>query len=102
MALAGGAAGIPIGVARARTMYVRAIKETKSVVFRRSPLEYGLLAVLLVLRIVESSIAKLHSDFATYTLTALIALAVVESVARTLDIGVRYHRDSDTPLSEGS
>jgi hypothetical protein len=94
IAIVGGSAGIPLGVARARTMYVRAVKPDKSVVFRRSPLEYGLLSLLLVLRIVEGSIAKLHSEVATYALTALIAFAVVESVARTLDIGVRYHRET--------
>ena len=94
-ALLGGVAGIPLGVARARTMYVRAVKNAQSVIFRRSTLEYGLLAVLLVLRLVEGSIAKLHSDLATYALTALLALAVVESVARTTDIVVRYRRETD-------
>jgi hypothetical protein len=56
-------------------------------------LEYGLLAVLLVLRIVERSIAALHNAPATYLLTTLIALAVVESFARTASIGLRYHRE---------
>jgi hypothetical protein len=93
-AIVGGVAGIPLGAARARTMYVRAVKSDKSVVFRRSTLEYGLLSLLLLLRIVESSIAKLHSDVATYALTALIAFALAESVARTIDIGLRYHRDA--------
>ncbi len=96
VALLGAAAGVPIGVARARTMYVRAVKDAQSVIFRRSNLEYGLLAVLVILRIVESSIAKLHSDVATYTLTALLALAVAESLARTLDIIVRYRRETAT------
>jgi hypothetical protein len=96
VALLGAAAGVPIGVARARTMYARAVKDAQSVIFRRSNLEYGLLAVLVILRIVESSIAKLHSDVATYTLTALLALAVAESLARTLDIIVRYRRETAT------
>ncbi len=64
-ALVGAAAGVPLGVARARTMYVRAVPDAKSVIFRRSTLEYGLLAVLLVLRIVERSIADVsphHTD----------------------------------------
>jgi hypothetical protein len=69
------------------------------VVFRRSALEYGLLSLLLVLRIVENSIAKLHSGVATYALTALIAFALVESVARTLDIGIRYHRETQISTS---
>jgi hypothetical protein len=94
-ALLGAAAGIPVGVARARTMYVRAVKDAQAVIFRRSNLEYGLLAILLVLRVVESSIAKLHSDFATYTLTALLALALAESFARTTDIVVRYRHETE-------
>jgi hypothetical protein len=99
IAFVGGAAGIPVGVARARTMYVRAVQSDRSVVFRRSALEYGLLSLLLVLRIVENSIAKLHSGVATYALTALIAFALVESVARTLDIGIRYHRETQISTS---
>jgi len=95
-ALLGAAAGVPIGVARARTMYVRAVKDAQSVIFRRSNLEYGLLAILLALRIVESSIAKLHSDLATYTLTALLALAAAESIARTMEIVFRYRRETET------
>jgi len=95
IAFFGGAAGVPVGVARARTMYVRAVQANRSVVFRRSALEYGLLSLLLVLRIVEGSIAKLHSDAATLALTALLAFALVESFARTIDIGLRYHRETN-------
>jgi hypothetical protein len=93
-ALVGAALGIPFGVARARTMYVRAVKPDQSVVFRRSALEYGLLSLLLVLRLVEKSIEGLHSEVATYALTALIAFALVESIARTVDISLRYHRET--------
>jgi hypothetical protein len=100
IAIVGGTAGVPLGVVRARTMYVRAVKPYKSVVFRRSTLEYGLLSVLLVLRIIESSIAKLHNDVATYALTGLIAFALVESVARTFNIGLRYHRDTRPAVNE--
>jgi hypothetical protein len=64
------------------------------VVFRRSAMEYGLLALLLALRIAESSISNLHSGFASYALAALIALAVAESIARSVAIGVRYHRET--------
>lgn len=94
MALVGALAGIPIGLARARAMYVRAVRESKSVIFRRSPLEYGLLGVLLILRIAEGSIAKMHSGFATYALTALIALAIVESITRAGAIVWRYHHEA--------
>jgi hypothetical protein len=93
-ALIGAAGGVPIGVARARVQYVRAVGTAKSVVFRRSPMEYGLLSLLLVLRLAESSIANLHKGFASYVLAALIALAIAESIARSVAIGVRYHRET--------
>lgn len=94
VALVGAAAGIPLGMARARVMYVRAVGTAKSVVFRRSAIEYGLLALLLALRIAEDSISHLRSGFASYVLTALIALAVAESIARAAAIGLRYHRET--------
>jgi hypothetical protein len=93
-ALIGAAGGIPIGMARARVQYVRAVGTAKSVVFRRSPVEYGLLALLLALRIAESSISNLHNGFATYAIAAGAALAVAESIARSAAIGVRYHRET--------
>jgi hypothetical protein len=96
-ALIGAAGGIPIGMARARVQYVRAVGTAKSVVFRRSPLEYGLLALLLILRIAESSFSNLHRGFASYVLTALIALAVAEPIARSAAIGIRYHRETTIP-----
>ncbi len=100
LAVVGALAGIPIGLARARTMFVRAVREIKSVVSRRSPLEYGLLGVPLVLRLAESSIAKLHSGAATYALTALIALAVAESITRAAAIVWRYRFEA--PVEESS
>jgi hypothetical protein len=96
-ALVGAAIGVPIGMARAKVMYVRAVKESQSVVFRRSAMEYGLLGLLLVLRIAESSISHLHNEVVTYVLTAGIALAVVESIARAAAIVVKYRRDPGLP-----
>ena len=93
-AFVGAAAGIPIGLARARVMYVRAVITAKSVVFRPSAMEYGLLALLLALRIAEDSISHLHNAVATYALTALIALAVAESITRAAAIYLRYRRDT--------
>jgi hypothetical protein len=90
---------VPIGMARARVMYVRAVKESHSVVFRRSAMEYGLLGLLLVLRIAESSISHLHNEFVTYVLTGGIALAVVESIARAAAIVVKYRRDPALPAA---
>jgi hypothetical protein len=91
-ALLGAAVGVPIGMARARVQYVRAVGTAKSVVFRRSPAEYGLLGLLLVLRIAESSIS--NNGFASYAIAAGAALAVAESVARSAAIGIRYHRET--------
>ncbi|MGA2123892.1 MAG: hypothetical protein ABSG58_05640 [Acidimicrobiales bacterium] len=92
-ALIGAGAGVPIGMARAKVMYVRAVKESQSVIFRRSAMEYGLLGLLLILRIAESSITHLHNEFVTYVLTAGIALAVAESIARAAAIIMKYRRD---------
>ncbi|HTU59049.1 MAG TPA: hypothetical protein VMF89_11460 [Polyangiales bacterium] len=98
-ALVGAGIGVPIGMARARVMYVRAVKESRSVIFRRSAMEYGLLGLLLVLRIAESSIAHLHNEFVTYVLTAGIALAVVESIARASAIVIKYRNDVGLPAT---
>ncbi|MGC2167666.1 MAG: hypothetical protein WA580_01025 [Acidimicrobiales bacterium] len=96
-AFIGAAIGVPIGMARAKVMYVRAVKESRSVVFRRSAMEYGLLGLLLILRIAESSITHLHNEFVTYVLTGGIALAVVESIARATAIVVKYRYDKALP-----
>jgi hypothetical protein len=92
--LVGAAIGIPIGMARARVQYVRAVGTAKCVVFRRSPAEYGLLGLLLVLRIAEDSITNLHNGFASYAIAAGAALAVAESIARSAAIAIRYHRET--------
>ena len=92
-ALLGTGVGIPIGIARARTMYVRAVPEHKSVIFRRSQLEYGLLGILLVLRLAADAISKAHSGLVTCALAALIALAVSESITRAAAITIRYRQE---------
>lgn len=90
-ALVSGMVGIPIGIARAKVMFVRSQPHVRAVVFRRSGLEYGLLGLLLLLRLVEGSIETLHNGTLTWLLTALIALALVESITRALAITRRYH-----------
>jgi hypothetical protein len=92
-AVIGALVGIPIGLARARVMYVRAVRETKSIILRRSPAEYALLAVLLAIRLSANSIANLHNSFATYALTAVLALGIAESITRAGAIVWRYHRE---------
>ncbi|MEO9180669.1 MAG: hypothetical protein ABI298_03355 [Acidimicrobiales bacterium] len=89
-ALLGAPFGVAIGWARARVMYVRAIPEIKSVILRRSGTEYALLALLLGLRLAEDSVTANRSGFASYALTALISLAVVEAFARTGFIVQKY------------
>ena len=37
-------------------MFVRAVHEAKSVILRRSPTEYALLGLLIVLRLIEDSV----------------------------------------------
>jgi hypothetical protein len=86
----GAAFGIGIGWARARVMFVRAMRASKNVVLRRSGVEYGLLSLLIILRVVESSIKNDRIGFQSFALTVLISLAVVESIARSLFILLRY------------
>jgi hypothetical protein len=96
-AIVGALAGVPIGIARARVMYVRAVPAAKCIILRRSPVEYALLAVLLALRLSANSIASMHSSVATYALTAFIALGVVESIVRASAIVWRYHQEAAAP-----
>jgi hypothetical protein len=93
-AIVGGLVGVPIGLARARVMYVRAVPAVKCIILRRSPVEYALLAVLLALRLSANSIANMHSSIATYVLTAVIALGVIESIVRASAIVWRYHQEA--------
>jgi hypothetical protein len=96
-AIVGALVGVPIGLARARVMYVRAVKEAKCIILRRSAAEYALLAVLLAIRLSANSIANLHNSFATYGLTAVLALGIAESITRASAIVSRYHREVPAP-----
>jgi len=89
-ALIGALVGVALGYVRARIMFVRAIKPTTSVVLRRSGLEYGLVAVLIVLRSTEGTIERSSSSLAQSALTALATLALIEAVARSGFIVQRY------------
>lgn len=89
-AVVGGALGVAVGYARARVMFVRAIRETTSIVLRRSGLEYGLVLVLVVLRSTQGSIERSSSSTAKSLVTALAALALVEALARSAFIVKRY------------
>jgi len=72
------------------------VPAAKCIILRRSPVEYALLAVLLALRLSADSIANMHSSVATYVLTAVIALGVVESIVRASAIVWRYHQETST------
>lgn len=100
-ATVGAAVGIVIGYWRARVMFVRALRSTRSVVLRRSGLEYGLVAVLIILRTLEGTIDRSHSALALSALTALASLALVEAVARSYFIVERYRRSPLEPLADG-
>lgn len=98
-ALVGATVGVAIGYWRARIMFVRSIRATRSVVLRRSGLEYALVAVLIVLRTLEGSIDRSHSVIALSGLTALASLALVEAIARSSFIVERYRRSPLEPLA---
>ncbi|HEY5302670.1 MAG TPA: hypothetical protein VIJ86_01285 [Acidimicrobiales bacterium] len=89
-AIVGAGAGVVIGYTRARIMFVRAVKQYKSIVLRRSGLEYGLLLILIILRATEGSIESSGSTSALLAVTALASLALVEAVARAAFIVKRY------------
>lgn len=102
-ALLGGSAGVGIAWARARVMYVRAEPKSKSVVLRRSGIEYGLLLLLIVIRTIEDSETHSRGGVGSLILTALISLGVVETIARSGFIVWRYQRERDTisgPISD--
>ena len=99
-ALFGAMAGTPIGIARANTQYVRAVPDARSVIFRRSGLEYGLLGLLVVRRVAEDAVARIHSVPFTLLLTWLVAFAVGESIARSVWITLKYNRES--PVTSAS
>ena len=86
----GAAAGTAIGVLRARVMFVRALPRSRSVILTRSTAEYLLLGLLLVLKLSEDAVDRVHSGTFTLVLTALLALAVVESLSRSIAITLRY------------
>ena len=94
-ALLGAAFGVGIAWARARVMYVRAEPKSKSVVLRRSGIEYGLLLLLIVIRTVENSETHSRSGFSSLILTALISLGVVETIARSGFIVLKYQNERD-------
>lgn len=89
-AIVGVGIGIATGYSRARIMFVRAVKKHKSVVLRRSGLEYGLLSILIILRVTEDAIEKSSSKVALLAVTALAALALTEAMARSVFIVKRY------------
>jgi len=100
-AIIGALLAIPIAYARAKVMYVRAEPALKMIVLRRSAAEYGLLAILVILRSGENSIGAIHSGVATLALTALIALGVVETVARAYFIAQKYQRETAIVTDQG-
>jgi hypothetical protein len=93
VAVVGGVAGLVIAWARAKVMFVRAVHEAKSVILRRSPAEYALLGLLIVLRLIEDSVKHNRIGVESIVLTALISLAIFEPIARTSFIVVKYRND---------
>lgn len=95
-AIVGGVVGVVIAWARARVMFVRAMHVTKSVVLRRSSTEYALLGLLIILRLVEGSVKHERVGVESLILTSLIALAVIETIARSAFIVRKYLNDDVT------
>jgi hypothetical protein len=103
LAVVGGVVGVVIAWVRAKVMFVRAVHAYKSVILRRSPAEYALLGLLIVLRVIEDSVKHNRVGVESLVLTALISLAVFEPIARTSFIVMKYlnHVDEQpTPQPE--
>jgi hypothetical protein len=71
-------------------------------VLRRSGLEYGLVAILIVLRLLQDPIERSHASLALAGLTALASLALLEALARSAFIVQRYRLSPHaSPATEG-
>jgi hypothetical protein len=97
LAVCGGIVGAVIAWARARVMFVRAVREVKSVILRRSPMEYALLGLLIILRLVEGSVKHERVGVESLILTGLISLAVIETIARSAFIVHKYMEGESPP-----
>jgi heme/copper-type cytochrome/quinol oxidase subunit 2 len=62
---------------------------------RRSPTEYALLGLLIVLRLIEDSVKHNRRGIESLVLTALISLAVIEPIFRTTFIVMKYRRNEN-------
>lgn len=100
-AIGGAAIGIVIGYFRARVMFVRTDKASRSVVLRRSGVEYALVGVLIVLRAVEGNLELDHVSTATVAVAAIAALGIVEAFARASFIIARYVAHHELPTAPG-
>jgi len=89
-AVVGGLLGSVVGIIRGRIVFIKAVPQHKSVVIKRNAIEYGLLIVLLALRITQDAITKHHSGIVIVILGGLIALAIIESIARAGALTQRY------------
>jgi hypothetical protein len=99
-AVGGALAGVVIGYFRANVMFVRAEKGSVSVVLKRSGVEYGLVALLVVLRSLEGQLELHKASAGTVAVSALAALGLVEAFARAGFIIGRYvaHHELPAPL----
>lgn len=101
-AVVGAAVGVVVGYFRARVMFVRAEKGSKTVVLKRSVVEYALVFVLIVLRLLESRLQLHHFSVATLGVAALAALGLFEAFARAGFIIARYVAPHELPASTGT
>lgn len=89
-AVLGGCVGIIIGLQRAKVMLVSVRRDIKSVVLRRSGLEYGLVGLLIALRSLEANLNLHDASLASTGVCALAGLGLAEAFARSGRIIQRY------------
>ncbi len=93
--------GVALGAWRARLMLVGRVEGSWDVILRRSPLEYGLLVVLIVARSLEGAAVRAHASWALPVFAGLVSFALVESIARAAVIVARCQWGRRLPATYG-
>lgn len=78
----GAAIGAGIGIARARLMYVSAVRQHGHLIVQRGKVEIGLLIALVVLKIYAHTLADTPNSVANLLVTGLLGADIAESTAR--------------------
>jgi hypothetical protein len=90
-AVVGAAAGYAFGAYRARSTYVSAVPAHKGVILRYSVETFVVLGLLVVIKLVAEQDLLPDGEIFRLIIATLLALLLVESIARVVTL-VRYYR----------